>query len=119
MSDTPCGEGGDPCGRRAFHRPDHAFLRNTARVARNAISQEVLAIEARGGAGYADIAALVSGQRGRQVYQQGDTDLGIWSAGMVQGLIDDEPACAELLRDIVEQARQLVRQRLEGMLAGV
>ncbi|MBF3198794.1 nitronate monooxygenase, partial [Pseudomonas aeruginosa] len=70
-------------------------------------------------AGYADIAALVSGQRGRQVYQQGDTDLGIWSAGMVQGLIDDEPACAELLRDIVEQARQLVRQRLEGMLAGV
>ncbi|MDQ6155641.1 nitronate monooxygenase, partial [Pseudomonas aeruginosa] len=34
-------------------------------------------------------------------------------------LIDDEPACAELLRDIVEQARQLVRQRLEGMLAGV
>lgn len=94
-------------------------LRNTARVARNAISQEVLAIEARGGAGYADIAALVSGQRGRQVYQQGDTDLGIWSAGMVQGLIDDEPACAELLRDIVEQARQLVRQRLEGMLAGV
>ena len=25
MSDTPCGEGGDPCGRRAFHRPDHAF----------------------------------------------------------------------------------------------
>lgn len=94
-------------------------LRNTARVARNAISQEVLAIEARGGAGYADIAALVSGQRGRQVYRQGDTDLGIWSAGMVQGLIDDEPACAELLRDIVEQARQLVRQRLEGMLAGV
>lgn len=84
MSDTPCGEGGDPCGRRAFHRPDHAFLRNTARVARNAISQEVLAIEARGGAGYADIAALVSGQRGRQVYQQGDTDLGIWSAGMVR-----------------------------------
>ncbi|MDF5939787.1 nitronate monooxygenase family protein [Pseudomonas aeruginosa] len=51
-------------------------LRNTARVARNAISQEVLAIEARGGAGYADIAALVSGQRGRQVYQQGDTDRG-------------------------------------------
>ncbi|MGA4815589.1 nitronate monooxygenase [Pseudomonas aeruginosa] len=76
------------------------------------------AIEARGGAGYADIAALVSGQRGRRC-QQGDTDLGIWSTGMVQGLIDDEPACAELLRDIIEQARQLVRQRLEGMLAGV
>ena len=91
-------------------------LRNSARVARNAISQEVLAIEARGNATYADIAALVSGLRGRTVYEQGDTDLGIWSAGMVQGLIDDEPSCEELLRDIVEQARQLIRQRLEGLL---
>ncbi|MBG6647388.1 nitronate monooxygenase, partial [Pseudomonas aeruginosa] len=94
-------------------------LRNPARGARNASRQYVLASAARGGGGSADRAARGRGQRGRQVYQQGDADLGIWSAGMVQGLIDDEPACAELLRDIVEQARQLVRQRLEGMLAGV
>jgi len=92
-------------------------LRNSARVARNAISQEVLAIEARGNARYADIAALVSGQRGRGVYEQGDTNLGIWSAGMVQGLIDDEPSCAQLLQDLVEQARGLIKQRLEGMLS--
>ena len=91
-------------------------LRNSARVARNAISQEVLAIEARGNATYADIATLVSGLRGRTVYEQGDTDLGIWSAGMVQGLIDDEPSCEELLRGIVEQARELIRERLEGLL---
>ncbi|KAF1065344.1 MAG: Nitronate monooxygenase [Pseudomonas citronellolis] len=92
-------------------------LRNTERVARNAVSQEVRAIEARGNATYADLAALVSGLRGREVYASGDTDLGIWSAGMVQGLIDDEPSCAELLAGIVEQARTLVRQRLEGLLA--
>lgn len=91
-------------------------LRNSARVARNAVSQEVLAIEARGNATYADIATLVSGLRGRTVYEQGDTDLGIWSAGMVQGLIDDEPSCEELLRDIVEQAQGLIRKRLEGLL---
>ncbi|NNN25893.1 NADH:ubiquinone reductase [Pseudomonas nitroreducens] len=91
-------------------------LRNSARVARNAISQEVLAIEARGNATYADIATLVSGLRGRTVYEQGDTDLGIWSAGMVQGLIDDEPSCEELLSGIVEQARELIRERLEGLL---
>ncbi|WP_440468192.1 NADH:ubiquinone reductase [Pseudomonas sp. YH-1] len=92
-------------------------LRNSARVARNAISQEVLAIEARGNATYADVATLVSGLRGRTVYEQGDTDLGIWSAGMVQGLIDDEPTCEELLRGIVEQAQGLIRKRLEGLLS--
>ncbi|MBM3104098.1 nitronate monooxygenase [Pseudomonas sp. V1] len=92
-------------------------LRNSARVARNAVSQEVLAVEARGNVSYADIAALVSGQRGRSVYEQGDTNLGIWSAGMVQGLIEDEPSCAQLLQNLVEQARGLIKHRLEGMLS--
>jgi NAD(P)H-dependent flavin oxidoreductase YrpB (nitropropane dioxygenase family) len=92
-------------------------LRNSARVARNAVSQEVLAVEARGNVSYADIAALVSGQRGRGVYEQGDTNLGIWSAGMVQGLIEDEPSCAQLLQNLVEQARGLIKHRLEGMLS--
>lgn len=92
-------------------------LRNSARVARNAVSQEVLAVEARGNVSYADIAVLVSGQRGRGVYEQGDTNLGIWSAGMVQGLIEDEPSCAQLLQNLVEQARGLIKHRLEGMLS--
>jgi nitronate monooxygenase len=91
-------------------------LRNTARVARNVISQEVRAMEARG-APFEELAHLVSGQRGKQVYSTGDADFGVWSAGLVQGLIDDVPTCQALVQRIVEQARQLIDQRLKGMLA--
>ena len=42
-------------------------LHNTARVAKNAVSQEVVAIEKKGGAKIDDIAHLVSGQRGKVV----------------------------------------------------
>lgn len=90
-------------------------LRNTARVARNVISQEVRAMEARG-AKFEELAHLVSGQRGRQVYSTGDADFGVWSAGLVQGLIDDIPTCQALVQRIVDQARQLINQRLQGLL---
>jgi NAD(P)H-dependent flavin oxidoreductase YrpB (nitropropane dioxygenase family) len=59
-------------------------LRNTARVARNEVSQQVLELEA-GGAEFEDIRELVAGARGRRVFESGDVDAGIWTAGMVQG----------------------------------
>lgn len=58
---------------------------------------EVVAIESRGNAKFDDIRDLVSGARGRLVYENGDPDYGIWSAGVVVGLIDDIPTCKELL----------------------
>lgn len=56
----------------------HIFrtLHNTARVAKNKVSEEVVAIERRGGAKFEDIRHLVSGERGRQVYVTGDVDQG-------------------------------------------
>ncbi len=92
-------------------------LHNTARVARNAISQEVLAIEKKGGATIDDVRHLVAGQRGRAVYEEGDPDFGIWSAGMIQGLIHDIPTCAELVARIVAEAEAIIRTRLARMLA--
>ena len=65
-------------------------FRNTARVARNAISQRVIEIERAGGS-FDDVRDLVSGARGREVYATGDTDRGIWWAGIAQGLIHDDP----------------------------
>ena len=91
-------------------------LRNTARVARNAVSREVVEIERRGGATIDDLKHLVAGQRGRVVYEGGDPDHGIWSAGMVQGLIHDVPTCAELVSRIVREAEALISRRLGGMV---
>ena len=98
----------------ACHR--QLALHNTARVARNSVSQEVLAVERKGGATIDDVRHLVAGQRGRGVYEQGDADAGIWSAGMVQGLIHDIPTCAELVARIVAEAEAIIGTRLARMM---
>jgi NADH:quinone reductase (non-electrogenic) len=90
-------------------------LRNTSRVASNTVSREVVAIESRGGATIDDLRHLVAGQRGRGVYEFGDPDAGIWSAGQVQGLIHDIPTCAELVSRIVREAEAIIDARLKGM----
>ncbi|MGW4489283.1 NAD(P)H-dependent flavin oxidoreductase [Amycolatopsis sp. NPDC004368] len=91
-------------------------LRNTARVASNATSREVVDILAGGGT-FDDVRDLVAGVRGRQVYETGDTDLGIWSAGVVQGLVHDVPTVAELISRIVAEAREIIGGRLAAVLA--
>jgi NAD(P)H-dependent flavin oxidoreductase YrpB (nitropropane dioxygenase family) len=86
-------------------------LRNSARVAKNSVSQEVIGLE-RQGATFAKIRELVAGRRGRTVYESGDPEAGTWSAGMVQGLIRDVPTVAELIGRIVREAREIIEERL-------
>jgi len=93
-------------------------LHNTARVAKNAVSEEVIAIERRGGANFADVKHLVAGTRGGVVLDDGDTDAGIWSAGQTQALIHDVPTCAELVSRIIREAEAIIRGRLGMMVAG-
>jgi nitronate monooxygenase len=90
-------------------------LHNTARVMRNVVSQEVVAIEKAGHAKFEDVQHLVAGARGRNALADGDTDGGIWSAGMVQGLIHDIPTCGELVTRIIAEAESLIAQRLAGL----
>ncbi|WP_448661621.1 NAD(P)H-dependent flavin oxidoreductase [Sphingomonas sp. CJ20] len=89
--------------------------RNSARVARNAVSQAVLQLE-REGRPFNDVAHLVKGARGLEGLHSGDTDRGIWTAGPVMGLIKDIPSVAELIESIVAEAESLIRQRLASML---
>ncbi|WP_338467879.1 nitronate monooxygenase family protein [Novosphingobium sp. ZN18A2] len=89
--------------------------RNTARVAKNEISQQVVAAE-REGKPFEAVADLVKGVRGREGLNTGDTNHGIWSAGMIQGLINDVPTCDVLVKRIVAEAEDIVRNRLSGML---
>jgi nitronate monooxygenase len=91
-------------------------LQNTARVAKNTVSDQVVSIERRGGAKFEDVKDLVAGARGRLVYENGDTNYGIWSIGMVQGLIHDIPSCAELVSRIVREAKEIIQGRLGRML---
>jgi nitronate monooxygenase len=90
-------------------------MRNTARVFKNQVADEVRAIEAGGNATIDDIKHLVAGERGRKAMQDGDTDGGIWSAGMVAGLIHDIPTCQELVERIMTEAEAIIDARLAGM----
>jgi len=90
-------------------------MRNTSRVAKNAISIQVAQME-RDGAKFEDVRELVAGTRGKVVYETGDPDHGIWSAGQVQGLINDIPTCAALVSRIVSGAEEIINGRLGGMV---
>ena len=71
---------------------------------------EVVAIERRGNAKFDDVKDLVSGARGRKVYELGDADYGIWSAGISVGLIKDIPTCEALLRRLEKEVEDVVGQ---------
>ena len=89
-------------------------MRNTSRVARNAISRKVVEMEGQGAA-FEEVRPLVIGTRGREGLENGDTDHGIWSAGMIQGLIYDCPSVKELIDRIMHEAETIIAQRLQRM----
>jgi len=86
-------------------------LRNTARVLRNAISDEVISLETRaGGVEFPELHPLVAGKRGRGALESGSVDDGLVWAGQSVGLIDDLPTCAELIRSIVGECRTTIEK---------
>ena len=93
-------------------------LRNTERVLKNAGVDKLLEIEKEKGAKtrIEDIHELVAGVYPR-VMIEGEMDAGAWSCGMVVGLINDIPTVGELIDRIMSEAEELVRGRLERLLA--
>ena len=79
-------------------------MHNTARVFKNAVSDEVVAMEKRG-VQFEEVRHLVAGARGKVAIRTGELDTGIVTAGMVIGLINDIPTCAELIERIVAECR--------------
>lgn len=92
-------------------------LRNTARVFSNSVAQKVVEVESEEGTGIADLAPYVSGQKGQELLENGDMEQGIWTAGMVMGLIRDVPTVAELVERIVAEAEAIIGERLKALVA--
>ena len=92
-------------------------LRNTERVLNNAAVERLLEMERDKGAGAQVRGHQRAGRRRLPPHHaRGDMDAGAWSCGMVAGLIDDIPTCAELIDRIMAEAERLIRGRLEGLL---
>jgi nitronate monooxygenase len=91
-------------------------MRNTSRVFGNSVAKRAIEME-REGKTIAEIGPIVTGQKGRVVYETGDLEHGIWSAGTSMGLIRDIPTCRELVEGIVSEAERLIADRLTRLLA--
>lgn len=94
-------------------------FKNTARVGKSAVSDEVARRLAEPDAKFSDVQELVAGSAGRELLETGDMSKGVFWAGMVQGLIHDIPTVQDLIDRIVGDAEAIVRARLEGMLGTV
>ena len=92
-------------------------FRNTARVGKSDVSDEVVKRLAKPDAKFEDVAELVSGVAGKQVLQTGDLSGGMFWAGMVQGLIHDIPSVQELMDQIMDEANDILSVRLKKMSA--
>ncbi|TFZ07620.1 NAD(P)H-dependent flavin oxidoreductase [Ramlibacter humi] len=92
-------------------------LRNTERVLDNAATRRLLEKEKDLGASvkFEDILGEVAGVYPK-IMQQGDMDAGVWSCGMVAGLVRDVPSCQELIDRIMAEAESLIRDRLARAL---
>jgi len=86
-------------------------LRNTERVLKNAIADEVIEMEGKG-APFEELAPLLSGKRGHEVLTGGDRDHGLFTAGLVVGLIHSIPTIQELVDSIISEAKEIVSGRL-------
>jgi nitronate monooxygenase len=82
-------------------------FRNTARVLKNQVSDEVANLEKSSAAlEFDQIRPFVSGQRGRKALESGSLQDGLVWAGQVVGLIDDIPSCDELIQRIVRECAE-------------
>jgi len=92
-------------------------LRNTERVLNNAAVERLLEKEATLGSHlqFEDIIEEVAGVY-PTIMLEGEVDAGVWSCGMVAGLIHDIPTCQQLIDGIMTDADAIIRQRLKGLL---
>jgi NADH:quinone reductase (non-electrogenic) len=82
------------------------------RALQNSLTRKILAIETEG-TEPERIFALISGQRVKDAWQNGDTDSAAFMVGQSVGLIHDVVSCEELLAGMVAHAEAILRRNLE------
>ncbi|KAF5008302.1 hypothetical protein FDECE_5421 [Fusarium decemcellulare] len=87
--------------------------KNTSRLYKNKVAEDALKIERESTTGeFSEVAAYVSGKRGKEVFINGDTEHGVWTTGQVIGLIHDIPTCDVLVKRIEKEAETTLKERL-------
>ena len=84
-------------------------INNQNRVIKNEAALKILEMEARK-ATFEELVTLISGERGRKVYLEGDVDYGTVPCGQGVGLIKDIPTVKEVIDRMVTGADKLLKR---------
>lgn len=90
-------------------------IRNAARIMKNEAALTVARLE-KEGATLEDLLPVIAGRVGREAYLSGDINLGAIACGQAVGRIHEIESVAELINEIVRDARESV-QRLERIIS--
>lgn len=86
-------------------------FKNTARVYANSVAEEVLKVEQAGG-DFSQVHGFVNGAGQDRAWSTGDIEAGMVTMGMCGGLINEIPSCDKLVSDIVNDASDIIKNKL-------
>ena len=84
-------------------------IRNMVRVADNKAARQCLEMEA-GGAGLKELMAVISGKNGKEAYETGDLDRGLFPVGVGCSLIHDVKSVGEVMEELMAETVETVRR---------
>jgi len=84
-------------------------LRNTLRTINNKHAQKIIEMEARN-ASLQEMAPLLSGKNGKKAIETGDYEDALIACGQCIGLINDIPSVKDLIKNIVEESTEVIKQ---------
>jgi len=82
---------------------------STHRVWTNAAARKCFEIEHNNGS-FEEVLSVVTGQKARQMYEHGDTDVGVISCGQGIGLCHDIPSVKDLFDRVMKEAKECFSQ---------
>ncbi len=83
-------------------------IRNAARIMKNRAAMTVARMESEG-ATLEDLLPVIAGRVGREAYLSGDIELGAIACGQVVGRITEIKSVAEIIRDIMGEAEDILQ----------
>jgi len=84
------------------------------RAINNDIMKQIAKIEETGG-DFSELFPLISGERARQVWKNGDAEHAMLTVGQSVGLIDDIPTVDELIQRMIKDACETLKGSLEKL----
>ena len=81
-------------------------LKDTTRAIRNKPAEKTLEMEQKG-ASLEELLPIISGLKGKELFETGNLDAGIMSSGQVIGLIREIPTTKEIIDGIISEAKSI------------